>query len=135
MKCISCQSEINPKWKHAIDQNICPYCGQPIMDEELKNLLSVLNDTMVKMQGYADQLNDWMLINFNFIKTDSDKLVDYVPKEYFKDLKKVEDDKDFQERKENKKFTVKVRTEHGEQEVEAEKIQSEDKTNEFFKRA
>lgn len=134
MKCISCQSEINPKWKHAIDQNICPYCGHPIMDEELKNLLSVLNDTMVKMQSYAEQLNDWMLINFNFIKTDSDKLVDYVPKENFKELKKAED-KDFQERKENKKFTVKVKTEHGEQEIEAEKIQSEDKTNEFFKRA
>ena len=135
MKCISCESDINPKWKHAIDQNICPYCGQSIMDEALKNLLSILNDTMVKMQDYSDQLNDWMLSNFNFIRTDSEKLINYVSKEALKEIKRVEDQKDFEERKENKKFTVKVKTDAGEQEVLAERIQSEDKTNEFFKRA
>jgi hypothetical protein len=135
MQCISCDSEINPKWKHAIDQNVCPYCGQAIMDENLKSLLSILADTMEKMQEYPAQLNDWMLSNYNFIKTDSEQLINYLPKDSLKDLKKIEDDKSFQERKENKKFTVKVKTEHGEQEVQAEKIQSEDKTNEFFKRA
>jgi len=135
MKCISCESDINPKWKHAIEQNVCPYCGEYIMDEILKNLISLLADTMEKMQSYPEQLNDWMLSNYNFIKTDSEKLIDYLPKDSLKELKRVEDEKSFQERKENKKFTVKVKTEHGEQEVEAERIQSEDKTNEFFKRA
>lgn len=135
MKCISCDSEINPKWKHAIEQNSCPYCGQHIMDENLKSLLSVLTDAMERMQEYPDQLNDWMLFNYNFIKTDSSELINYLPKDSLKEIRRVEEQKDFQDRKENKKFTVKVKTEHGEQEVEAEKIQSEDKTNEFFKRA
>lgn len=135
MKCISCDSEINPKWKHAIDQNVCPYCGQSIMDENLKNLLANLADTMEKMQEYPDQLNDWMLSNFNFIKIDSPDIVNYLPVDFLQEVRKIEEEKDFHHRKENKKFTVKVKTEAGEQEVQAEKIQSQDKTNEFFKRA
>lgn len=135
MKCISCDSEINPKWKHAIDQNACPYCGKVIMDEVLKGLLSSLAEIMDKMKPYKDQLDDWMLSNYSFIRTNSENLLDYLPKQTIKEMKKVEEDKDFQERKENKKFTVKVKTDAGEQIVEAEKIQSEDKTNEFFKRA
>lgn len=135
MKCISCDSEINPKWKHAIDQNVCPYCGQFIMDEELKSLLSILADTMEKIKPYSNQLDDWMLSNFNYIKTDSVNLFRYLPEDFIKEAKKVEEQKSFQDRKENKKFTVKVKTDTGEQVVEAEKIQSEDTTNEFFKRA
>jgi hypothetical protein len=138
MRCISCEVEINPKWTHAIDINVCPFCGSNIMEEHLKNLLSSLADVMNKLQAYPDQLNDWMLSNFNYIKTDSSKLIEFLPKEQIKeqmkDLKKIEQDKDFQERK-DRAFTVKVKTDSGEQEVKAEKIQDEEKTNEFFKRA
>ena len=77
MKCISCDSEINPKWKHAIEQNSCPYCGQHIMDENLKSLLSVLTDAMERMQEYPDQLNDWMLFNYNFILSYSNYFRNY----------------------------------------------------------
>lgn len=132
MKCISCEIEINPQWKHAIDINVCPFCGKHIMEEHLKNLFSSLRETMDKLHQYPDQLNDWMLSNHNYIKTDSPQLPAYMPKDILKELKKVQDDKEFQERK---KFTVKVKTESGEEEVQAEKIQSEEKTNEFFKRA
>lgn len=133
MKCISCEMEINPQWKHAIDMNVCPFCGKGIMEEHLKNLLSSLRETMDQLVSYPDQLNDWMLSNHNYIKTDSENLHHYVPRELMKELSK-DDDKDFLERK-NRKFMVKVTTETGEQEVQAEKIQSEEKTNEFFKRA
>ena len=132
MKCISCESEINPQWVHAIEQNICPFCGKSILEEHLKKLISVLRDTMEQLQPYQLQLDDWMLSNHNYIKTDSPDLIKYLPEEALKDLKKVQDDKEFQERK---KFTVKVQTETGVQEVQAEKIQSEERTNEFFKRA
>lgn len=132
MKCISCEIEINPQWKHAIDINVCPFCGKHIMEEHLKNLFSSLRETMEELQQYPDQLNDWMLSNHNYIKTDSSHLSEYMPKEMLKDLKKVQDDKDFQDRK---KFTVKVKTEAGEEEIQAERVQSEEKTNEFFKRA
>jgi len=132
MECISCKVEINPKWTHAIDINICPFCGEGIMEEHLKNLLTSLRETMLKLKDYPDQVNDWMLSNFNFIKTDSPKLPDFLPEEYVRELKKVEAEKDFVERKQ---FIVKVKTEAGEEDILAEKIQTEDKTNDFFKRA
>ena len=134
MKCISCQIEINPQWTHAIDMNVCPFCGKHIMEEHLKNLFSSLRETMDNLHDYPEQLNDWMLSNHNYIKTDSPQLPIYLPKEYVKELKKVENDKEFQEKK-DKKFIVKVQTEDGEREAVAEKIQSEEKTSDFFKRA
>lgn len=132
MKCISCDVEINPKWKHAVEINVCPFCGQHILEEHLKNLLTSLADTMQKLQAYPDQLNDWLLSNYNYVKTDSPNLISYVPKEMIKELRHEIDEQDFQDRK---KFTVKVKTEKGEEEVEAQTLQSEDKTNAFFKRA
>lgn len=135
MKCISCEIEINPQWAHAIEQNICPFCGKHILEEHLKNLFSSLRDTMAALQKYPQQLDDWMFSNHAYIKTDSPDLVKHVPEEVLREYAKVENDKDFQKRKENQKFTVKVKTETGEEEVVAERIQSEERTNEFFKRA
>lgn len=135
MKCISCEVEINPQWTHAIDMNVCPFCGKHIMEEHLKNLFATLRETMSALQQYPTQLDDWMLSNYNYIKTDSADIGKYMPADMVKELKKVEDDKDFQKRKDAQKFTVKVQTEQGEEEVEAEKIQSEERTSEFFKRA
>lgn len=133
MQCISCKVEINPQWTHAIDMNVCPFCGKHIMDEHLKNLFSSLRETMEKLLEYPDQLNDWMLSNHNYIRTDSEKLISYVSKDILADLKKIKDDKEFLDRK---KFTVKVKTETGAiEEVQAETLQSEEKTNDFFKRA
>lgn len=136
MKCISCETEINPKWAHAIDMNVCPFCGKHIMEEHLKNLFATLRETMEDLSKYQDQLNDWMLSNHSYIKTDSPNIGNYMPEEMLEKLKKSDNDKDFQKRKDaQNKFTVKVQTETGEEEVEAEKIQSEERTSEFFKRA
>src|SRR5580698_11212389 len=74
-----------------------------------------------------------MLSNHDYIKTDSERLITYVSKDILLDLKKIKDDKEFLDRK---KFTVKVKTETGAiEEVQAETLQSEEKTNDFFKRA
>lgn len=131
MRCISCESEINPRFKHAIEQNICPTCGDSIMEELLKSLLITLQDTMSKMQQYPDQLNDWMLSNYNYIKTDSSELINYVPKESLKEMKREVDGKEF----DKKKRIIKVKTEHGEEEVVTEKVQSDSRTAGFFERA
>lgn len=135
MKCISCEVEINPKWKHAIDINVCPFCGEGIMEEHLKNLLTSLGETMSKLQEYPDQVNDWLLSNYNYIKTDSPNLAMYMPKEYMQNLVEIEKEKDFIQRK-NKPYKVKIRNENGEiEEILAEKIQSEADTNGFAERA
>lgn len=81
MECISCKSSISPKWKFAIDSNSCPCCGEKIMEEELKNLITSLTTCLNALnEKYSHQLDDWMLSNFNYIKTDNSKLIDYVPK-------------------------------------------------------
>lgn len=103
------------------------------MEELLKSLLITLQDTMQKMQEYSDQLNDWMLSNYNFIKTDSVDIIDYVPQEALRELKKELDDEDF----DRKKKIIKVKTgpRGEEEEVVTQKIQSDSKTASFFERA
>jgi hypothetical protein len=138
MKCISCETEINPKWKHAIDINVCPFCGEHIMEEHLKNCLSNLAVAMEDMLKYPDQLSDWLLSNHSFIKTDSPDIGKYMPAELLKQLKKVEEEKDFQARKDapGKKEVIKIKNDSGvEEEVVVQKIQSDERTSEFFKRA
>lgn len=133
MKCISCETEINPKWRHAIDINVCPFCGKNIMEEHLKNLLSSLAVTMESLQPYQDQLDDWLLSNHNYIKTDSPNLKLFLPKDVIKDLRREIDDEEFQEKK---RSIIKIKTpDGGEQEVVIEKTQSDEKTNGFFERA
>ncbi len=60
MKCTSCSSDINPKWKHAVDTNLCPFCGQLIMDAELKALLSTLTTTLEQLSGHSEYVEDWL---------------------------------------------------------------------------
>lgn len=133
MKCISCETEINPKWKHAVDINVCPFCGKYIMEEHLKNLFSSLNKTMEELRKYPDQLNDWILSNYSFIKTDSPNLKNFLPKEVIKELRKEIDNAEFQEKKQS---IVKIKNANGEiEEVVVEKTQSEEKTSGFFERA
>lgn len=101
------------------------------MEELLKSLLSNLQETMDKLQQYPDQLNDWLLSNYQFIKTDSPNLKSFLPKEILKEMKREYDQEEF----EKKKQIIKVKTEQGEEEVVTEKIQSDSKTSSFFERA
>jgi hypothetical protein len=123
--------EIDPKWSHAISMNICPFCGQNILEEKLRELFSSLRVVMDSLQAYLPQLNDWLLSNFNYIKVDSPDLPKFLTEEMIFSIRKSAPNSNV----DNKKFTIKVQTEAGEQEVMAEKIQSESKTNDFFKRA
>jgi len=137
MKCVSCETDINPKWKHAIDMNVCPFCGKHIMEEHLKNCLANLAIAMDDMQKYQEQLDDWLLSNHNYIKTDSPGLKAYLPKEAIKEMRKALDDEEFQEKK---KSIVKIKTldEDGkvvEQDVVVEKTMSDDRTQTFHDRA
>jgi hypothetical protein len=137
MKCVSCETEINPKWKHAIDMNVCPFCGKHIMEEHLKNLLTGLRETMDKLSEYQDQLDDFLLSNYNYVKTDSPDLKMFLPKEVIKEMRKELDDAEFQEKK---KSIVRIKTQDGdgnviEQDVEVEKAMSDNRTQSFHDRA
>jgi wobble nucleotide-excising tRNase len=110
MKCDSCELEINPQWKYAIDINLCPFCGKSIMDEELKIMLSTLHKLMTELQNYPQQLDDWMFANFSYAKSNYKKPT-------------------------GEKSIVKMKTKDGEIEVETESLMSDEKTSEFFERA
>src|SRR5208282_6609916 len=82
-----------------------------------------------------DQLDDWLLSNHNYIKTDSPDLKAYVPKEAIKEMRKEIEEEEFQEKK---MTTMKIKNARGEEEeiwVEVQKVQSDDRTKEFFDRA
>jgi len=125
MLCMTCNAEINPKWKHAIENNICPACGAAIMDEALKNLLSSLSETIEAFkQSFPEQLDDWMLSSFNYIKTDSPKLISFVPKQSFMKAKKS-----IREIDENNDSDI-----DGDDNSVVLAQQDQEVTNEFFKR-
>jgi len=69
MKCLSCETEVDPKWKSAIEKNTCPFCGNPILNEHLKGLLSNLSEIMIEMQPYQEELDDWLFSNYKYIKS------------------------------------------------------------------
>jgi hypothetical protein len=135
MKCISCESDIDPKWAHAISINVCPNCGQAIMEEHLKNLLSTLGSTMRELQQYPEQLNDWLFSNYQYVKTDSPLLASYLPKEQVRELSKQIDEQEEQQPQVRK---IKIKQSDGsitEEEVIVEKKMSNNRAKEFYDRA
>lgn len=68
MKCLSCDLEIMSTWKHAIEQNVCPFCGQAIMDPACTKLLSSLNSiTSSLKESFPNHLEDWLEHNCDFV--------------------------------------------------------------------
>ncbi len=70
MKCQSCNAEIPPEWVNAIKNNICPGCGNAIMQEEVVNLMSELADAISKMDFNAQEITGWLLSNYRLEKVD-----------------------------------------------------------------
>ena len=68
MKCKSCQSEVSPKFAHAIGTNTCPFCGDEIMDSELQGALKGLGDAMKAVDKYPVEVFDWLSSNFGLVK-------------------------------------------------------------------
>jgi hypothetical protein len=139
MKCISCETEINPKWAHAIEINVCPFCGKHIMEEHLKNCITALAAAMGEMLKYPEQLDDWLLSNHSYIKTGSPDLVKYLPEEVMQQLfKKPAKSADAPEEPQVSIQKIKVPDGKGGftvETVQVEKTQSAEKTNSFFERA
>ena len=142
---MSCQSNIDPKWIFAIEKNMCPGCGNALMEEHLKNCLTRLAAAMKDMLKYPEQLDDWLLSNHNYIKTSSPDLVNYLSKEAAKQVYNLIEPSTRPEKKgpspdEPQITTQKIKVPDGNggftiEEVQVEKIQSEERTNSFFERA
>lgn len=68
MKCQSCNAEIPPEWVNAIKNNICPGCGNAIMQEEVVTLMAELADAISKMEFNAQEITGWLLSNYRLEK-------------------------------------------------------------------
>ena len=71
MKCQSCEEVISSKFKHAIENNECPYCGQNITDEALNELFKDLFGLISKFEDYKEELQEWMRENLNMVPISS----------------------------------------------------------------
>ncbi len=67
MKCKSCTNEVPPKFSHAIKTNICPFCGDAIMDDELQAALSDLQEAMIATDSYQEEIFDWLKCNHGLV--------------------------------------------------------------------
>lgn len=78
MKCMSCEVYINPKWKHAISMNVCPSCGESLLPDEVKTLVSDVYRIFDEFNkaGHQESLIDLLSSNFNFISRDSSEYQD-----------------------------------------------------------
>lgn len=81
MQCKSCQSIVDPKWKYAIDSNICPSCGGEIMSVELKTCLGGLNAIHAQYyETYESEIKDWITSNLKLHVLTTEELESYAKK-------------------------------------------------------
>lgn len=67
MKCKSCTNDVPPKFSHAIKTNICPFCGEEIMDSELQSALADLQVAMEASEQYQEEIHDWLKCNYGLV--------------------------------------------------------------------
>jgi len=79
MKCKSCGTIIDAKLKFALTQNTCPYCGEAIMEDNLKNIISGLSSILSSYENFKEQVESWLLANYNLVSLSSDKLKELLP--------------------------------------------------------
>lgn len=69
MRCISCQNQIDPKFKHAISQNQCPMCGGAVMSVELHKILNKLQKIMEEAKPFMVEIEGWLFTNYSIGKS------------------------------------------------------------------
>ncbi len=67
MKCKSCDENISSKFKHSIQQNQCPFCGNEITDATLNGLFRNLFELIGQFAEYETELKEWMFENLNMV--------------------------------------------------------------------
>jgi hypothetical protein len=75
MKCKSCKEDVPPKFAHAIATNMCPLCGQEIMDAKLQNILGELKIALGDAKDYMAEVEDWLFSNFSLRKIKENEIV------------------------------------------------------------
>lgn len=80
MICKHCKAEIPPSYVHALKTNMCPGCGEPIMDEDTYSFLNELKETMLKMPNDPEGVAGWLISNYQMIKIGSGEPTEFYRK-------------------------------------------------------
>jgi hypothetical protein len=70
MKCMSCNEVVDPKFAHAISKNECPMCGNVILTEKLRTVLTDLKMVMDDAIEFPEEVADWFWSNYQMKKID-----------------------------------------------------------------
>lgn len=124
MKCKSCSESISSKFIHALSVNLCPFCGESIMSEELQIALSELTEVMKYSETYKEEMFEWLKTNYNLIDGNSEE---------YKALteKKMPPPKQIKIRKDSSEVDL---DENGNQ-LTGQSLQNPESTNVFMNRA
>jgi len=122
MKCKSCSEEISPKFAHSLATNLCPFCGDSILDEELIIVLSELREIMKTTETYKAEVFEWLKTNYNLIDANSDEYKAMIEKASSTPAKIKVDPKD-------------VKMDNKGNQLTGTPLQSQETTNVFLKRA
>lgn len=75
MRCQSCSEEISSKFASAISRNACPYCGDLILSDDLKNVLAELHTVFEMSKEFPDEVGEWLSANYGLVKVADDQVV------------------------------------------------------------
>lgn len=73
MQCKSCNEVVAPKFIYALKTNICPFCGEAIVPDDLQVALSELGEVMLATEKYRAEIFEWLQANYNLIDTQGDE--------------------------------------------------------------
>lgn len=131
MKCKSCSTIIDAKLKFALNQNVCPYCGEAIMEDDLKNVISGLTQILSNYNQFKDQIESWLLANYSLISINSESFKDHIPN----DIKQSFIDEASIKFKNDVRSNLIVIKDGDNQEKTEVQLKTKEDTSDFFKRA
>jgi hypothetical protein len=73
---MSCGADIPPAFVHSLESNICPGCGQFIMNSETKDFMNELASALDRMPNDSQGVAGWLLSNYRFQKMGNCEPVD-----------------------------------------------------------
>lgn len=141
MKCKSCTGEVPSKFTHAILVNICPLCGEVIMDSELQAALKDLKAAMGAVDSYSQEIFDWLKSNYNlYTSTDLEEKVQAAVNAVTEDFNKKFEGMKALKLPAKVEATKEVSVENVEldangNQISGPTIQTSEQTNKFFKNA
>jgi Zn-finger nucleic acid-binding protein len=78
---MSCGENVDPRARRAIEINSCPFCGDSIFDNQLRDDLSTLSDVMKPLfENFRDHLDEWLESNYSYVHKDKVKILPTVKK-------------------------------------------------------